>query len=634
MSSVRASLLPLILSLASLAQAQTPRPAQRVNTTGDNSASDNRSDGAGLAVQGARFVAVWCDQFATAAATQDAFVSVSDDDGITWSLPARIDTGDAPNQSDTEEAKVVITDDGTIVAIFEDKKDAAQQGSNNEDLFYNRSTDGGVTWLAAALPLNTPTAGAHVTSDIDRASITTSGNRVFVVWEEDSQAGLGLAEELWFTASGDSGATWSAPFILTTTAAPLPDVDDPKVIASGLNVVVTAISDAGGADDVYVWHSTDGGQSFAMQLVETDTAGDVNGTLASADGDLMVLAWLDNSNFFPGGYAAHALVSLDAGLTWGSEISLSVRVEATQFSNAIWLGIETQGDNVYAVYADDSEAVQATGPSGPTGQAASKVYAAVSNDAGATWSVDVPLDPADARRNNRPSVVATDFQVFVHMETGVNGGNGLAYVVSNDLGQTWLAPSIVVGAGPDVDSEDVHEGRTFAASDLTGTALSLFWDRPTAANELYVAGMEGGFGSIGTNYCGPSLPNSSGLSATIAASGSILAGGNPLTLIARDLPQNQFGYFLAGRTQGFFNPPGSQGFICLNGNIGRYNAPSEIGASGLSGSFQLDIDTNAIPVNPPAPILAGESWNFQAWFRDNNPTLTSNFTDGLEVVLQ
>ena len=30
-------------------------------------------------------------------------------------------------------------------------------------------------------------------------------------------------------------------------------------------------------------------------------------------------------------------------------------------------------------------------------------------------------------------------------------------------------------------------------------------------------------------------------------------------------------------------------------------------------------------------IQSGETWNFQAWFRDSNPTATSNFTDGLEI---
>ena len=37
---------------------------------------------------------------------------------------------------------------------------------------------------------------------------------------------------------------------------------------------------------------------------------------------------------------------------------------------------------------------------------------------------------------------------------------------------------------------------------------------------------------------------------------------------------------------------------------------------------------------PPAQqvVLPGEVWNFQAWFRDNDPRATSNFTDAVSVV--
>lgn len=142
--------------------------------------------------------------------------------------------------------------------------------------------------------------------------------------------------------------------------------------------------------------------------------------------------------------------------------------------------------------------------------------------------------------------------------------------------------------------------------------------------------------SIGTNYCAANL-NSAGTAASISASGSIVVADNNLTLEATDLPLNQFGFFLASRTQGFVaNPGGSQGNICLGAPIARFNAVGgySIGNSGTSGSISLLIDMNNIPLTPVASILAGETWNFQAWYRDLNPTNTSNFTDGLSVTFQ
>ncbi|MCP3919884.1 MAG: hypothetical protein GY711_30495 [bacterium] len=139
---------------------------------------------------------------------------------------------------------------------------------------------------------------------------------------------------------------------------------------------------------------------------------------------------------------------------------------------------------------------------------------------------------------------------------------------------------------------------------------------------------------IGQNYCGPAAMNSSGASAEMTATGSDVAGGNPLNLAASNLPTGQFGFFLASQNQGSFTPPGSQGVICIGNPIGRFNRPGEIMNSGANGAFDLDVDTSDIPVSPPVAIQAGETWNFQAWFRDNNPMLTSNFTDGVSVTFQ
>ena len=51
------------------------------------------------------------------------------------------------------------------------------------------------------------------------------------------------------------------------------------------------------------------------------------------------------------------------------------------------------------------------------------------------------------------------------------------------------------------------------------------------------------------------------------------------------------------------------------------------------GTFSLFVDiTNMPPGN--SSVLAGETWNFRAWFRDKNPGNTSNFTDGVSVLFK
>ena len=82
---------------------------------------------------------------------------------------------------------------------------------------------------------------------------------------------------------------------------------------------------------------------------------------------------------------------------------------------------------------------------------------------------------------------------------------------------------------------------------------------------------------VGTNYCGPAVPNSSGLGGTISAFGSTLVSSNNVELTASDLPPMQFGYFLNSMSQGFFSPPGSNGFLCLGAPFGRHNQPGLVG---------------------------------------------------------
>ncbi|MCP3918588.1 MAG: hypothetical protein GY711_23825 [bacterium] len=138
---------------------------------------------------------------------------------------------------------------------------------------------------------------------------------------------------------------------------------------------------------------------------------------------------------------------------------------------------------------------------------------------------------------------------------------------------------------------------------------------------------------IGTAYCDPAIPHSRGIPTTILAFGSDQASANDVTLVAVDMPFNQFGFFICSRTPGFFPNPGmSQGIFCLGGDTGRFNQPALVGFSGTDGTISATIDMTVMPTNPVQAVMPGQSWYFQCWHRDQNPTTTSNFSNGLEVV--
>jgi hypothetical protein len=178
----------------------------------------------------------------------------------------------------------------------------------------------------------------------------------------------------------------------------------------------------------------------------------------------------------------------------------------------------------------------------------------------------------------------------------------------------------------------------FGILQFSGSISTLMCDT-SATGGSYQAMTIGQFGptSPGTSYCGPAPTNSTGSSGSIAAIGSGLVSANNLTVEATSLPNNSFGYFLTSQTQGLvMNPGGSIGNLCLGGSIGRYVGPGQIKNSGTTGAFSLLLDLGQMPTpGGLVPAAAGQTWNFQGWYRDSvGGTAVSNFTDGVTVPLQ
>jgi len=106
---------------------------------------------------------------------------------------------------------------------------------------------------------------------------------------------------------------------------------------------------------------------------------------------------------------------------------------------------------------------------------------------------------------------------------------------------------------------------------------------------------------------------------------------NRTTLNANGLPPFVFGFFV-GSLQAAPTPIAgvNDGLLCLAGPIGRYNRPHEIRNSGELGRMSLTLDLTDIPTpSSVVSVLAGQTWYYQGWYRDTNPGLSSNLTDGV-----
>lgn len=169
--------------------------------------------------------------------------------------------------------------------------------------------------------------------------------------------------------------------------------------------------------------------------------------------------------------------------------------------------------------------------------------------------------------------------------------------------------------------------------------IAFEWDVPEAFTgpgffELDNISCPSGGPGVGTNFCGPGTPNSSGNPGFMSASGTNVVANNDLVLEANDLSLNSFGFFITSVVQSFVpNPNGSLGNLCLGGAIGRYVGPGQIQNSGATGFISLAVDLNMHPTPTGLiSVMPGDVWNFQLWHRDFvNGMVESNFTDGYSI---
>ena len=207
-------------------------------------------------------------------------------------------------------------------------------------------------------------------------------------------------------------------------------------------------------------------------------------------------------------------------------------------------------------------------------------------------------------------------------------------------GASFSAAGAIVTPRFDVASTPSIKSRLGGAVAETGLGLLAWSDERSDSGDILVqalglTGTLGGAGLFQTAVCTGAV-NSTGGPASLLAHGSAEVASNDLTVLATALPAMAAGFFITSTTAALVpNPGGSAGTLCLGGSIGRYVGPGQILFSGPAGVFSLQLDLTQVPTpTGPVPALAGETRFFQAWYRDANPTNTSNFTSALEVQFQ
>jgi len=128
-------------------------------------------------------------------------------------------------------------------------------------------------------------------------------------------------------------------------------------------------------------------------------------------------------------------------------------------------------------------------------------------------------------------------------------------------------------------------------------------------------------------YCAVN-PNSTGQPAVLTGLGSPHVEHEALQFHVAALPASSFGYFLMSQSTTFVPLfGGSQGNLCVGSPQIRFS--KDVLNSGSTGEVTFDVDFGGLPGG--VVFQPGEVWHFQYWYRDVNPTPTSNTSGGVTV---
>jgi len=332
--------------------------AARVDS--DATGASKFASDSGLAISGGNIYACWSDD-RNQSFDADLYYVVSTDGGATWSADTAADKGLPSPGNDVKDFFVIA--EGLSVAFVTSTEDDANGGS--EQIFTTVSTDGGATFAAAtALSLHGPTA------DVDAVAAAMANGIIHVAWQ-DNVTGSNLA----YSSRYDIATTTLTADTLLSSNVSLAGgtvKNDITLAANGSNVVVGFQADfpaSTNLSELYAVTSVDGGSTWSGDSLVGGYTQAVNDTdhpvaLALANGNF-IIGYEDNRN---GSDELHAVTSTDGGATW---------TESASFGGGGFPAIAGGGD--YAM-------INWTGFAFPEGS-----QAVTSQDGGLTWGTAVDL---------------------------------------------------------------------------------------------------------------------------------------------------------------------------------------------------------------------------------------------------
>ncbi len=261
----------------------------------------------------------------------------------------RLDT-DGPGNAYSAHPELQSDGRGGVFVVWEDSRDAGN------DVYFNRTIDRGDNWLASDVRLDGgDVAGASdafgIAMALDRDLDTTS---VHVAWHDDRNVG----KDVFYNRSSDAGDTWLAEAVrMDGDAEGVNDSFYPTLYASNDRVMVAWHDDRDIGFDILLRRSEDGGVTFGgEERIDTDVTGSAHSLAPKlvGIGPNVAAVWTDYRRpvDLPVGHPdIYYRVTNDGGLTWSPE---DARIDDDPIATAISDEPEVvmAGPSVYVLWKD------------------------------------------------------------------------------------------------------------------------------------------------------------------------------------------------------------------------------------------------------------------------------------------
>ncbi len=444
---------------------------------------------------------------------EDVYFNRSLDGGRTW-MPAdlQLDSGVAYSAG----PRIACSGSGVYV-VWGDYRDGGS------DVYFNRSLDGGETWLASDVRIDSSTpAGATWSPDPRIAAV---GPHVYVCWGETETSAPTSNQTIRFRRTTDRGTTWD-PEIRLDLGTSCPHSIFPEIAASGTGVYVlwrgVSIPSPFTVTDLFFSGSSDGGQTWLSSARRLDVGtppgtDSVYGHSLAASGSKVYAAWED------GRFGDDVFLnrSLDGGDTW---LAADVRMTSPSAEDPVGPQILASGDHVFLYWNEQYDhTVRWKGD---------HVFTR-SLDSGATWSPTTLLNDG---------VAGVGYAQYSHMAvdgaslffawldfradpTNATFGGDVYFDRSRDSGTTWLAHDRLLDGGswPYISFNRPHP-RVAA----TGSSAYVTWSdaRNGDGDVFFVL-------PLGCQLYGAGTSGSGGITPVLSGSGELSIGGS-LTIEVSD----------------------------------------------------------------------------------------------------